>query len=152
VSARLGFAKFCCLQPHYNLYERADFEAGLAALCRAQGLAVIPYFSLASGFLTGKYRTESDLAHRARGAGVKQMLNARGLRILAALDQVAQAHAATPAQVALRWLLEQGVTAPIASATDLLQLQELLRAPALALSLQDLRALDRASASDAALA
>jgi aryl-alcohol dehydrogenase-like predicted oxidoreductase len=151
-SARLGLAKYCCLQPHYNLYERADFEAGLAALCRAEGLAVIPYFSLASGFLTGKYRTEADLAHRARGEGIRRMLNARGQRILAALDQVARARAATPAQVALRWLLAQGVTAPIASATDLLQLQELLRAPALDLSAQELRTLDQASAPDVAAA
>jgi aryl-alcohol dehydrogenase-like predicted oxidoreductase len=149
VSRRLGLVRYCCLQPHYNLYERSDYESGLAALCRAEGLAVIPYFSLASGFLTGKYRTEADLAQRARADGVRRMLNARGLRILAALDQVAREHAATAAQVALRWLLAQGVTAPIASATDLAQLQELLRAPSLTLTAQDLRTLDLASAPGA---
>jgi aryl-alcohol dehydrogenase-like predicted oxidoreductase len=104
------------LQPHYNLYERASFEGPLEALCVREQLGVITYFSLASGFLTGKYRTEADFAKSPRGGSMAKFLNPRGLRILAVLDDVARRYAATPAQVALAWLIHRpSVTAPIAS-------------------------------------
>lgn len=146
VSAAGGFARYESLQPHYNLYDRAGFESGLAALCRREEIGVIPYFALASGFLTGKYRSESDAGQSPRGARAKAMLDARGLRILAALDQVAAATASTPAQVALAWLLARGVTAPIASATTLPQLRELLGMTRLELDASMIATLDAASA------
>src|ERR1700694_1491873 len=134
------------LQPLYNLYARADFEAKLAPLCLEKGVGVIPYFSLASGFLTGKYRSEADLAQSARGAGVKKYLNERGLRILAALDEVAKAKEAKSSQVALAWLMARpGITAPIASATTIAQLRELMAAAELTLDPAAIQALDRAS-------
>src|SRR5579872_7264164 len=121
-SERHAFPRFESLQPHYNLCERAGYEAALEPLCLEKKLGVIPYFSLASGFLTGKYRSEADLSKSPRGQGVKKYLNERGFRILAALDQVAQNLHATPGKVALAWLMARpGVTAPIASATSLAQ-------------------------------
>src|SRR3984885_11516016 len=118
-----GLPRYESLQPLYNLYDRADFEKELAPLCVQRGVGVISYFSLASGFLTGKYRSQQDLAGRARGAGVGKYLNPRGSAILAALDEVAAAHSSTPASVALAWLMTRpGVTAPIASATSSQQL------------------------------
>jgi aryl-alcohol dehydrogenase-like predicted oxidoreductase len=146
ISREAGLARFESLQPHYNLYDRAGFEAELAGLCAREGLAVIPYYALASGFLTGKYRTEADAAKSTRGARAKAMLDARGLRILAALDQAAAATGSTPAQVALAWLLARGVTAPIASATSRAQLEELLGAARLRLDDATVAALDAASA------
>jgi aryl-alcohol dehydrogenase-like predicted oxidoreductase len=135
------------LQPEYNLYDRAGFEAELAPLCRRENIGVIPYFSLASGFLAGKYRSEADLANRARGKFVKKYLNERGLRILNALDQVAKAHRSTPTQIAIAWLLAQpAVTAPIASATSLDQLHELLGAADVKLDPKSLEQLNQASA------
>jgi aryl-alcohol dehydrogenase-like predicted oxidoreductase len=135
------------LQPHYNLYERAEFEAELAPLCLRENIGVIPYFSLASGFLAGKYRSEADLAKSARGPFVKKYLNERGFRILGALDQVAKTHASTPTRVTLAWLLAQpAVTAPIASATNLDQLRELLGAADLKLDPESLEKLNKASA------
>jgi aryl-alcohol dehydrogenase-like predicted oxidoreductase len=146
-SARLGLPRYESLQPLYNLCDRADYEAELEPLVRAQGLGVIGYFSLARGFLTGKYRSEADLAQSPRGAGVKSAyFNERGWSILAALDEVAAAHGATPSQVALAWVMARpGVTAPIASATSVRQFEELARAASLALDAASLARLDAAS-------
>src|SRR5262249_35897221 len=105
ISRQSGLPRYECLQPHYNLCERADYETKLEPVCRAHGLGVISYFSLAKGFLTGKYRTEADLTKSVRGQGVKAYLNERGYRILAALDQIAQERRSTPARVALAWLI-----------------------------------------------
>jgi aryl-alcohol dehydrogenase-like predicted oxidoreductase len=145
-SRRCGLAAYECLQPQYNLYDRADFEASLAPVCLEYGIGVIPYYSLASGFLTGKYRSEDDLSKSVRGKGVKKFLNERGFRILAALDQVAARHNATPAKVALAWLAARpGITAPIASATTVAQLNELVAAARLELEPDSIAILNRAS-------
>ena len=146
VSAEAGLARYESLQPPYNLYDRTTFEADLAPLCTREQLGVIPYYALATGFLTGKYRSEADAGKSTRGARAKSMLDARGLRILAALDAVAASSAATPAQVALAWLLGRGVTAPIASATSVPQLRELLGATRLRLDRSMMDSLDAASA------
>ncbi|MBX0292951.1 aldo/keto reductase [Hymenobacter sp. HSC-4F20] len=147
-SARLGFPRYETLQPLYNLYDRSEFEQELLPLVQEYQMGVIPYYGLAAGFLTGKYRTEADLQKSARGGGVGQKyLNEKGLRILGALDAVAARQQATPAQVALAWLLAQpGLTAPIASATSPEQVQELLHATELQLSPEDLTQLGQASA------
>jgi aryl-alcohol dehydrogenase-like predicted oxidoreductase len=135
------------LQPEYNLYDRASYEGPLADLCVAEGLGVITYYSLASGFLSGKYRSVADLGKSARGGGVKKYLDKRGLRILDALDAVAARHKAKPAEVALAWIIARpDVTAPIASATSLEQLESLIRSASLPLSAADIRELDDASA------
>ncbi|MFC4167770.1 aldo/keto reductase [Teichococcus aestuarii] len=145
-SARLGLPRYESLQPHYNLAERMRYEAALEAVCQEEGLGVIPYFSLAAGFLTGKYRSEADLGQSPRGQGVAKYLDERGLGILAALDAVAARHGATPARVALAWMMARpGITAPIASATKPEQLEELLAATALRLDQEDMEHLDRAS-------
>jgi aryl-alcohol dehydrogenase-like predicted oxidoreductase len=145
-----GLPRYRVLEPRYNLIDRDSFDGPLRDLAIAEKIAVIPYFSLASGFLTGKYRTEADLAHSPRGAWVKGYLTPRGLRILAALDTVAAAHRAQPGEVALAWLMARpGVTAPIASATSIAQLDSLVRATQLSLSADDIRALDAASAPEA---
>ena len=145
-SAKLGLPRYEALQPHYNLVERAIFETDLEPLCRAEKLGVINYYALASGFLTGKYRSEADLSKSPRGAGVKKYLDARGRRILKALDDVAASHAATPGQVAIAWLIARpSVTAPIASATSLDQLQDLLKAAMLQLKPKEIEALNQAS-------
>jgi len=143
-----GLPRYESLQPNYNLADRQDFERMYAPLCREHGFGVIPYYSLAGGFLTGKYRSADDAAKNAsRGSKVKSYFDARGERILQALDSVAAAHNATPAQVSLAWLIAQPlVTAPIASATNLKQLADILAAPRLKLSPEDLAALDGASA------
>jgi aryl-alcohol dehydrogenase-like predicted oxidoreductase len=147
ISKKKGQPRYESLQPNYNLYERAAFEAELAPLCLRENIGVIPYFSLASGFLTGKYRSEADLANSARGSFVKKYLNERGFRILGALDQVAKGHGSTPARIALAWLLAQpAVTAPIASATNLDQLHEFLSAVDLKLDSESLEKLNQASA------
>lgn len=136
-------ARYTVLQPHYNLLVRDQYEGALEDLCVKEGLGVIPYFALASGFLTGKYRSEADLGKSARGGGMKKNFNARGLSILAALDQVSKARGATPAQVALAWLMARpSVTAPIASATRVEQLKELAPAAELKLTADDLKTLD----------
>jgi len=147
-SERLGIPRYECLQPNYNLYDRVDFESQYAPICKAEGLGVITYYSLAGGFLTGKYRSAADHAKSAaRGGKVKGYLDARGLAILKVLDQVAARHGATPAQIALAWLMARpGITAPIASATSMTQLDDIMRAPALKLSDEDLAALDAVSA------
>lgn len=146
VSAARGLPRYETLQPWYNLYDRAEFEGGLADLCKRENISVIPYFSLASGFLTGKYRSEKDLAGRARAYRVKDMLNERGFRILKALDTVSAELGATPAQVSLAWLVAKGMAAPIASATTLDQLKEIIDSTALKLSPEAVRLLDEASA------
>ncbi len=146
LSASHGLPRYESLQPCYNLYDRTPFEGELAEMCRRERIGVITYFSLASGFLTGKYRSESDLANRARAYRVKGMLNERGYRILRALDAVSHASGATPAQVSLAWLIARGVTAPIASATSVEQLNELMGATRLELTADAVRALDVASA------
>ena len=146
LSVAAGLPRYESLQPWYNLYDRSKFEGELAEVCRREGIGVIPYFSLASGFLTGKYRKPEDLQGSARAYRVKDMMNERGMRILAGLDQVAAELKATPAQVSLAWLLSKGVTAPIASATRLTQLDELMAGVRLHLSDEAVRVLDTASA------
>jgi len=142
-----GLPRYATLQPHYNLYERASFEGELQALCVREDIGVITYFSLAAGFLTGKYRSEADFAKSARGPGMKKFLNPRGMKILDALDAVSRRHDAKPAQIALAWLMARpGVTAPIASATNLDQLREILRAATLRFDAEAIQALDQASA------
>lgn len=147
VSVKNGLPRYESLQPWYNLYDRADFEGDLADLCRRENLGVIPYFSLASGFLTGKYRSEKDLEGKARGYRAKNMMNERGFRILKALDTVSAETGETPAQISLAWLMAHGVTAPIASATTIEQFKELLGATALQLKPDSVRLLDEASRS-----
>ncbi|MCB2378299.1 aldo/keto reductase [Hymenobacter sp. BT635] len=145
-SEQHGFPRYETLQPLYNLYDRADFEQNLLPLVQEHNIGVIPYYGLAAGFLTGKYRSEADLQKSARGGGVGQKyLNDKGLRILAALDTVAARLQATPAQVALAWIIAQpGLTAPIASATSPEQVTELLHALELQLSPEDLAQLSQA--------
>ena len=146
-SGRLGLPRYETLQPLFNLADRAPYEAELQKLCVAEGLGVINFFGLAHGFLTGKYRSEADLGQSPRGVSVKPYLDARGFRILAALDATAARHSATPSQVALAWQMQQpGIVAPIASARSVAQLNELLGAARLALTPADLAELDRASA------
>jgi aryl-alcohol dehydrogenase-like predicted oxidoreductase len=146
VSEQRRLPRYMTLQPLYNLYDRSTFEGPLAELCVREDIGVITYFSLAAGFLTGKYRSDADFEKSARGPGMAKYLNPRGLRILEALDDVAAALAATPAQVSLAWLMARpGVTAPIASATSLAQLGELIAATRLVLDADSVRALDRAS-------
>ncbi len=143
-----GLPRYEVLQPEYNLYDRAAFDGPLRDLCIAEDIGVITYFSLAKGFLSGKYRSEADLGQSPRGGGVKAYLNPRGFRILAALDEVAARHGVKPADAALAWLVARpGVTAPIASATSLAQLESLIRAATLTLSGEDVAALDKASAA-----
>ncbi|MBC2886970.1 aldo/keto reductase [Ochrobactrum sp. CM-21-5] len=134
------------LQPLYNLHDRADFEGGLEAICRDNGLGVIPYYSLAAGFLTGKYRSADDLGQSARGKSVEKYLTDRGSRIIAALDEVARNLDVTQAQVAIAWLIAQpSVTAPIASATRSAQLGELIGAAELKLTDEAISILNKAS-------
>jgi aryl-alcohol dehydrogenase-like predicted oxidoreductase len=143
---RDGLPRYESLQPEYNLCERAGFENELAALCRSNEIGVITYFSLAGGFLTGKYRSAEDIGKSARGEDVAKYLNDRGQRILSALDQVAAETGATPTRVALAWLMAQpAVTAPIASATSPAQLQELIAATRLTLDKNMVDRLTRAS-------
>ncbi len=147
-SERHGLPRYETLQPLYNLVDREPYEAELEPLVRERGVGVINFFGLARGFLTGKYRSEADLAKSPRGAGVKQAcFNERGFRILAALDDAAGACNATPAQLALAWQMARpGLTAPIASATSGAQFDELARAASLQLDALTMAALDRASA------
>jgi len=146
-SAKAGIPRYETLQPLYSLVERKEFEGPLQELCVKESIGVIPYYSLASGFLTGKYRTEADLAGKARGAGAGKYLNPKGLGVLKALDDAAAKHDATLAQVALAWLLAQpAVAAPIVSATTMEQLKDILKAPALKLDADSLSALKKASA------
>ncbi len=146
VSKKTGLPSYQSLQPDYNLYQRADYETALEPLCEKEGLGVINYFSLASGFLSGKYRSEADLGKSARGQLVKKFLNERGFKILDALDQVAQKHNATPARVSLAWLLARpSITAPIVSATTLEQLKDLTASVELKLDEPSIQLLNQAS-------
>jgi aryl-alcohol dehydrogenase-like predicted oxidoreductase len=147
VSERNGYPAYQSLQPQYNLYDRADYERNLEPLCQEKGLGVLPYFPLASGFLTGKYRSEKDLAGRAREEYAKKYLDDRGFRILEALDQVARQNRLTPAVVSLAWLIARpGVTAPIPSATSVSQLTNLIQATRIHLDQVSIETLDLASA------
>jgi aryl-alcohol dehydrogenase-like predicted oxidoreductase len=148
VSKQHNLPRYESLQPEYNLVSRDGYEKELEPLIRAENIGVISYYALASGFLSGKYRSEADLARSsARGGSVKKYLNPRGLQVLAALDAIAAAHHATPAQVALAWLIARpGITAPIASATSVEQLHELLGATSLQLSPDEIAQLDLVSA------
>lgn len=146
VSSENGFARYETLQPEYNLYDRQDYERQYEALCHENNLGVISYFSLASGFLTGKYRSENDLNKSKRGAGVKKYLDKRGFLILRALDEVAATYNSSPASVALAWLIARpGITAPIASATSISQLNELIKSTELNLNPEDVEKLTTAS-------
>ena len=148
---RLGLPRYESLQPLYNLYDRAPFEAELEPLCAARGLGVINFYALAMGFLTGKYRSVADAAKSPRGErAVDTYLNARGRRILTALDEVGQQYGATPGQVALAWQIARpSITAPIASATSVPQLAELAKAAQLQLDAEAIAQLDDASAESA---
>jgi aryl-alcohol dehydrogenase-like predicted oxidoreductase len=146
VAAGKGLPRYESLQPHYNLYERKAYEEGLEPLVLKEGIGVVPYYSLASGFLTGKYRSVADFGKSPRGSGVRAMLNPRGKRILAALDEVAARTKCTPAGVALAWLMARpSITAPIASATSLAQLEELIAATRLKLDAEAVTQLNEAS-------
>jgi aryl-alcohol dehydrogenase-like predicted oxidoreductase len=147
-SRRLGLPRYESLQPLYNLYDRAVFERELRPLCVKEGVGVISFYALAAGFLTGKYRTAADADKSARGKNtVAKYLNERGLKILAALDEAAQRIGSTPARVAIAWVMAQpGLTAPITSASNLAQLDEIVQAASLNLDAQTLAQLDQASA------
>ncbi|SEK99208.1 aldo/keto reductase [Parapedobacter koreensis] len=143
-----GLPRYMALQPHYNLVERGGYETDYAPLAEKYGLTVFPYWALAAGFLTGKYRSEADLGKSVRGGGVKKYLNENGLAVLDALDNVAAKHQSTPATVSLAWLLAQShIGAPIVSATSKQQLETIFAAPTLKLDSEDLEALDKASKS-----
>lgn len=143
-----GMPRYQCLQPHYNLYERSGYERDLEPLVQKEGIGVIPYYALASGFLTGKYRSAADFGKSPRGAGMQKYLDARGLRILQALDETAAETGATLAQVALAWLMARpSITAPIASATNPEQLKELIGATCLSLAPAAIARLEAASAT-----
>ena len=147
ISHRKGLPRYESLQPEYNLMERSGYESELAPLCRDEQIGVITYYSLASGFLTGKYRSKEDARKSPRGAGATKYLDERGLRTLAVLDEIAASRQASVAQVALAWLIAKPeLTAPIASATSVPQLEELLGAVRLDLSREDVARLDAASA------
>jgi len=149
VSARLGLPRYEVMQPGYSLYDRAGYESELAGVASEHGLGVLSYSSLASGFLTGKYRSIDDLRGTAREGFLKGHFDARGMRLLDALRAVAADVSTTPAQVALAWLMGRPRVTPIASATSLEQLDELMGASTLDLPASALEALDRASAQDA---
>ena len=147
VSRQHGLPRYEVLQPHYNLYARSDFESALEPLCLEQQIGVVSYFALASGFLSGKYRTPADAAKSPRGKGiVKEFLNERGLRILSALDDVGRRYGASAASVALAWQIARpSITAPIASATTVNQLAELVAATRLNLDTAAIEQLELAS-------
>jgi aryl-alcohol dehydrogenase-like predicted oxidoreductase len=145
VSAKGGLPRYECLQPRFNLYDRADYEGPLEQLCRKENIGVIPYYGLAAGFLTGKYRSAADFGKSARGGGMANYLNPKGQKVLAALDAVAATHKVKPAAVALAWLIARpSISAPIASATSVEQLKDFSAAAALKLSHEDVLALDAA--------
>ncbi len=147
ISGRWGYPSYISLQPQYNLYDREDFEKDLEPLCLEKNIGVINYYSLASGFLTGKYRSQADLNKSARGGKAVSYLTDRGLRILKALDEVSAQHRSNPAAVSIAWLIHRkSITAPIASATTVEQLQDLFKATELKLSAQDIDLLTKTSA------
>lgn len=145
-SDKHNLPRYEVLQPHYNLVERKMYETEYAALVEKYGMVSLPYFSLASGFLTGKYRTEEDFSKSIRGGGAKAYLNDKGFSVLKALDSVAAKHNSTPAAVSLAWLLNQkAIAAPLVSATKEAHLEALIQAPKLKLDMEDLHALSEAS-------
>jgi aryl-alcohol dehydrogenase-like predicted oxidoreductase len=147
ISTELGLPRYESLQNKYNLSDRSEYEADLEPLCRKEEIGVIPYYGLASGFLTGKYRSEADFGKSVRGGRMAAYLDDRGKRILSALDDVAARKGATPAQVALAWLMARpGLTAPIASATSVEQLHDIVKATRLSVDQSDIAQLDAASA------
>ncbi|TDQ26274.1 aryl-alcohol dehydrogenase-like predicted oxidoreductase [Raoultella sp. BIGb0149] len=147
VARKGGLPAWQVLQPEYNLYHRSAFEGALCDLCISREIGVVTYYSLASGFLTGKYRQQADLAQSQRGGGIAKYLNPRGMRILDTLEEVAGQHNAKPAEVALAWLMSrEGVTAPIASATSVAQVESFARAAGLTLNAAQLARLEIASA------
>lgn len=147
VARKGGLPAWQVLQPEYNLYHRSAFEGALCDLCISREIGVVTYYSLASGFLTGKYRQQADLAQSQRGGGIAKYLNPRGIRILDTLEEVAGQHNAKPAEVALAWLMSrEGVTAPIASATSVAQVESFARAAGLTLNAAQLARLEIASA------
>ncbi|MBB6274850.1 aryl-alcohol dehydrogenase-like predicted oxidoreductase [Pedobacter cryoconitis] len=146
-SERLSLPKYQTFQPEYNLYQREGFEKEMEHICLDNHIGVINYYSLASGFLTGKYRSEADLGKSQRGSAVKNYLNPRGFKILKALDEVSEQYNASVASVAIAWLIARpSVTSPIASVTSLNQLKDLIRAASLKLGIEDISILDEASA------
>jgi aryl-alcohol dehydrogenase-like predicted oxidoreductase len=145
-SDRNGYPRYQALQPQYNLYDREKFEKDFEQICLEENIGVITYYSLASGFLTGKYRSEADLRKTARGSGVKRYLDERGFRILAALDKVTKQYDTTPATIAIAWLQSMpSVTAPIASATSVAQLESLMKAAEIKLGDEAMSVLNEAS-------
>lgn len=151
ISQRMGLPRYESLQPLYNLYDRAAYEAELEALCVQEQIGVMNYYTLAAGFLSGKYSGGNavDASKTARGATVSKYLTVRGLRILAALDEVAKRIGSTPARIAVAWVMRQpAIVSPIASATSLAQLEDLVQAAQLFLDPQAMETLDRASAED----
>ncbi|HEY0176058.1 MAG TPA: aldo/keto reductase, partial [Pedobacter sp.] len=146
-SQRLSLPKYQSFQPEYNLYKREGFETQFEQICLDNHIGVINYYALASGFLTGKYRSEADLDKSPRGGGVKNYMDERGFRILKALDEVSEQYNSSPASVAIAWLIARSsVTAPIASVTSLSQLEDLTKAASLKLDVEDISILDEASA------
>ena len=146
ISARTGLPRYESIQPPYNLVQRSAYEAELEPLVQREGVGVVSYYGLASGFLTGKYRSQDDLAKSARGQGVARYLNTTGLGVLSKLDEVADKLGATPAQVALAWIMARpSVTAPIASATSVEQFAEIAKAAELTLDAQTVATLDAVS-------
>lgn len=146
VAEKNNFPKYVALQPHYNLVEREKFETEYASLVEKFGLGAFPYWSLAAGFLTGKYRTEADFENTTRGGGIKKYFDDKGKAVLGALDKVSEKHQSQPATVSLSWLLANPlITAPIVSATSERQLQTIFDAPKLELDSEDLEILNQAS-------
>tara|TARA_R110000868_G_C10965146_1_gene769014 strand:+ start:7193 stop:8140 length:948 start_codon:yes stop_codon:yes gene_type:complete len=146
IAEQNGFPKYVALQPHYNLMERENYETKYLPLVEKYGLTVFPYWSLASGFLTGKYRSEADFGKSVRGGDAQKYLNEKGYAVLNALDKIAEKHTTQQATVALAWLLAQpNIGAPIASATSKNQLETLFNAPKLKLDTKDLDLLDTVS-------
>jgi aryl-alcohol dehydrogenase-like predicted oxidoreductase len=147
ISKEKGLPRYESLQPHYNLMERGLFEGELENECLKEEIGVIPYYSLASGFLSGKYRSEADVGEAKRGAGVKKYITPKGLGVLKALDDAAKKHNSNPTQVTLAWLMQRkSITAPIVSATSLQQLKDLTASPNVKLDAADVAAIDKASA------
>jgi len=146
ISSQHGYPRYESLQPLYNLYDRADYEKDLEPVCIEQEIAVISYFSLASGFLSGKYRSEKDLSNSSRAGYVKKYLNPRGFRILEAIDELVKTYNTTPTTISLAWLIQRhSITAPIVSATKLEQLEEIIKAVNLKLDSASIELLNRAS-------
>ena len=146
VSRKLSLPSYQSLQPNYNLYDRAEYESQLEPVCEKEGLGVINYFPLGGGFLSGKYRTEADMANKPRARTVTKYFNERGLKILDALDKVAKIANANPTRVSLAWLLARpSITAPIVSATNLKQLEDLIASIDLKLDSSSIELLNQAS-------